>query len=192
MSFGNSAWFRYLFGWSLPPKMSLLKSSHNAETREASIRKQVYQDVALPAEKLEEAVRLVDETFGIFPLLCYPCKLYDVPGRMVRSGKGEDAAFLNLGVYGIPAEIEAGRPFKTVAAVRKLEAYIRSVRGFQHTYCDSFQTKEEFESMFDLRLHHELRARYGAEGAFVGIFEKTRPECDIWAWKKEEEGWTTN
>ena len=41
MPFGNSAWFRYLFGWALPPKMSLLKSSHTPETREASIRKQV-------------------------------------------------------------------------------------------------------------------------------------------------------
>ena len=41
MPFGNSPWFRYLFGWALPPKMSLLKSSHTPETREASIRKQV-------------------------------------------------------------------------------------------------------------------------------------------------------
>ena len=30
----------------------------------------------------------------------------------------------------------------------------------------------------------------GAEGAFVGVYEKTRPEMDVWAWKAEEEGWT--
>ena len=73
MPFGNEAWFRYPFGWMLPPKMTLLKASHNTETREASIRKQIYQDVAFPAAKLREAVDLSERLFGIFPLLCYPC-----------------------------------------------------------------------------------------------------------------------
>ena len=41
MPFGNEKWFRYLFGWTLPPKMSLLKASHTADTREAAVRKQV-------------------------------------------------------------------------------------------------------------------------------------------------------
>ena len=51
--YGNSAWFRWLLGWLLPPQMSFLKSSHTAETREASIRKQVYQDVCFPAAELD-------------------------------------------------------------------------------------------------------------------------------------------
>ena len=42
--YGNSLWFRLLLGWLLPPQMSFLKSSHTAETREASIRKQVSVD----------------------------------------------------------------------------------------------------------------------------------------------------
>lgn len=44
--YGNSLWFRLLLGWLLPPQMSFLKSSHTAETREASIRKQVSVDLS--------------------------------------------------------------------------------------------------------------------------------------------------
>ena len=53
----NQAWFRYLLGWLLPPQMSFLKSSHTESTREASVRKQCYQDVAFPARCFPEAVR---------------------------------------------------------------------------------------------------------------------------------------
>ena len=190
MPFGNDAWFRYPFGWTLPPKMSMLKASHNDETREASIRKQIYQDVAFPATKLSEAIDLSDRLFGIFPLLCYPCRMRDVEGRMVRSGTGSDVPCFNLGIYGVPQALRQGKAFKTVHAVRELEAWIRGVHGFQHTYCDSFQTKEEFEDMFDLKPNAALRKKYGAEGAFVGVYEKTRPEMDVWAWKAEEETWT--
>ena len=74
--------------------------------------------------------------------------------------------------------------------MRELEAWVRSVHGFQHTYCDSFQSKEEFEQMFDTAPNVRLRLEYGAEGAFVEVYEKTRPEVDVWAWQREEEAWT--
>ena len=54
--YGNRAWFRWSLGWLLPPQMSFLKSSHTTETREASIRKQCYQDVAFPAEELCQVI----------------------------------------------------------------------------------------------------------------------------------------
>ena len=40
-----------------------------------------------------------------------------------------------------------GKHFKTVTAVRGMEWLVRKLGGFQHTYCDSFQTKEEFMEM---------------------------------------------
>ena len=190
MPFGNSAWFRYLFGWALPPLMWLLKASHNAETREASVRKQIYQDVAFPAHRLGAALELNESLFGIYPLLCYPCLVRDVPGRMVRTHTGRDAPYFNLGIYGVPAPITRGRDdFKTIHAVRALEAWVREAHGFQHTYCDSFLTRDEFEEMFDLKPNAALRERYGAAGAFVGVYEKTRPEVDVWAWHAEEASW---
>ena len=43
--------------------------------------------------------------------------------------------------------------------------------------------------MFDLRPHAALRKEYGAEGAFVDVFEKTRPEMPVWEWLAEEAKW---
>ena len=42
---------------------------------------------------------------------------------------------------------------------------MRSVGGFQHTYCDSFQTEEEFEAMFN----HDLW-RCGGHAFFWSSF----------------------
>eukprot|EP00729_Bicosta_minor_P002583 gene2583-24079_t len=82
--FGNDAWFRWGFGWLLPPYMALLKGSHTDETREASARKQVYQDLGFPADRFEDVIKFCDDTFAIYPLLVYPCQIADVPGRMVK------------------------------------------------------------------------------------------------------------
>ena len=61
----------------------------------------------------------------------------DVDGRMVRTGTGRDELYFNLGIYGVPAPLRAGRAFRTVHAVRELEAWIRAQHGFQHTYAPS-------------------------------------------------------
>merc|ERR1712216_159351 len=85
-------------------------------------------------------------------------------------------------------------PYKTgnavypmLTKVRELEAWLREVGGFQHTYCDSFQTEEEFEEMFDHSLYNEMRIKYGAEDVFPRVYGKTRPEVDVWQWVAEEE-----
>ena len=119
-------WFRVLLGWLLPPQMSFLKASHTKETREASIRKQVYQDVCFPACKLKEVLSVSDRLFNIYPLMIYPCKIFQ-RGGMLRAnyGDGEEGAKvqmnLNLGIYGVPAESMTMPMFPTVTRVRKLE-----------------------------------------------------------------------
>lgn len=189
--YGNHWLFRLLLGWLLPPQMSFLKSHRNKETREASMRKQCYQDVAFPADKLGDAMKLSSKLFGIFPLMVYPCKVINEPGALLRvekSVKTPTSWFLNLGIYGIPPELSQNpdRLFPMVSRVRELEAWLRSVGGFQHTYCDSFQTEEEFEEMFDHTLYNKMRLQYAADGVFPKIFEKTRPEIDFQEWLEEE------
>ena len=34
---------------------------------------------------------------------------------------------------------------------------------------------------------HRLRGELGAEGRLCGVYEKTRPEMDVWSWLREEE-----
>ena len=54
-----------MLGWLLPPQMSFLKASHTPETREASIYKQVYQDISFPAAELDAGLTKSHELFDI-------------------------------------------------------------------------------------------------------------------------------
>lgn len=198
--YGNAWWFRFLLGWMLPPQVSFLKSSHTKETREASIRKQVYQDVAFPAELLDQALDLCHSLFEVYPLMCYPCKVKE-RGGMLRfptdntaspstsnRHQSKEAMFLNLGIYGIPKgqRESPDELFPMVTKVRQLEEWVRQSTGFQHTYCDSFQDEKEFEGMFDHTLYNRMRKVHGADGTFQRVFDKTRPEMDVNAWLQEE------
>ncbi|MGD8607831.1 MAG: FAD-binding oxidoreductase [Myxococcales bacterium] len=194
----NEAWFRYTMGWMLPPNTTFLKGTRPQSERENTIRKQVWQEFAFPADHFAEMVDHVDRELGIYPLLAYPCRVFD-HGGMVRlpanrgkpySGTTETETYLDLGIYGFPREIREGEErFPTVTKVRALERKARALGGFLHTYCDVFSTKEEFEEMFDHALWREMRAKYEAEGTFPTIYEKVKPEIDPLQFLAEEQGW---
>ena len=196
----NEPWFRYTMGWMLPPNMTFLKGTRPAAERENTIRKQVWQEYALPAEHFAELVERVHDELEIYPLLAYPCRVVD-HGGMVRapgnhgttySGAPETATFLDLGIYGIPERIRRGdERFDTVTRVRRLERWVRERGGFLHTYCDVFSTESEFEEMFDHTLWREMRARYDADGFFPTIYEKVKPETDPLQFLAEERAWGT-
>ena len=194
----NQAWFRYTIGWMLPPNMTFLKGTRPEAERENTIRKQVWQEFAFPAENFGELVERAHEELEIYPLLAYPCKVIDqggivrLPGNHGKpySGKPETAAFLDLGIYGIPQRIKDGdERFDTVTRVRRFEERVRDLGGFLHTYCDVFSTEAEFMEMFDHGLWREMRARYGAEGIVPTIYEKVKPETDPLQFLEEEQAW---
>ncbi|MCA9535995.1 MAG: FAD-binding oxidoreductase [Myxococcales bacterium] len=194
----NEAWFRHSLGWTLPPNMPLLKGSRPPEERARAMRRQVYQDFAFPAEHLRELLTHLDDTFQIYPLLVYPCRVVD-RGGMVRvpgqhgvpwDGRERHGLYLNLGIYGPPRAIREGDlRYPTVTKVRELEALVRARSGFLHTYVDVLSTEAEFEAMFDHTLWRQMRARYGADGVFPTVFEKIRPELDIAPFLAEEATW---
>jgi len=194
----NEAWFRYSMGWMLPPNMTFLKGTRPEAERENTIRKQVWQEFAFPAENFAEMVARAHEEFEIYPLLAYPCKVID-HGGIVRApgnhgkpygGKPETAAFLDLGIYGIPQRIQDGdQRFDTVTRVRRFEERVRQIGGFLHTYCDVFSTEEEFREMFDHSLWQEMRTKYEAVGAFPTIYDKVKPETDPLNFLAEERSW---
>ena len=195
--YGNHPVFRWLLGWMLPPQVSFLKASHTADTREASVRKQCYQDICFPASKFLDALNANDQLFNIYPLLVYPCKIFNRGGLLKVGGKdthqlGDGSVIqmnMNLGIYGIPPELENDvyPLFPMVGRVRQLEQWLRNNAGFQHTYCDSFQTRNEFHHMFDHSLYNKMRTKYECKGKFPTVYDKTRPEVDVFKWLKEEE-----
>ena len=199
LPFGNQPWFRNTMGFMTPPQTAFLKSMRRPQDRERSIREQVWQDTAFPAEDLQEMVNKSHDLFEIYPLLCYPCKVYDNGGfirlrgenneKRVYDGTSTFKMFLNFGVYGVPRAVREGKKFKTLHAVREFEGLIREKGGFQHTYCDSFMTEEEFKEMFDHELWEQMRKKYNCEGAFPTVYEKTRPEADFKPWLEEEASW---
>ena len=40
--------------------------------------------------------------------------------------------------------------------------------------------RAEFAESFDLTLYDACRAKYGAEGAYPHVYDKTAPEVDVW------------
>lgn len=183
----NAPWFRYLFGWLTPPKVEFLKSLRDARAREESIKGQVYQDLAFPAQSFDDIYHLIQHETSIFPLLVYPCQIINRGGFIQgNKGLGQRQLFMNLGVYGIPSALKQGKPFRTLHFVRKLEAAIRFVGGFQHSYCDVLQTVQEFREMFHHELADAVRERTGGAGVFPSVFDKIRPEVPVEKWLQEE------
>lgn len=186
----NHPLIRWPLGWMLPPKVTFLKAMRPAQTRVDAAKEQIYQDLAIPMDQLEDVLDLVDDRFGIYPLLVYPCLLRDRSGFIsVPDGRpaADDTAvteqfFLNLGIYGTPRAVAQGdRTYNVITETRALLAKVRAIGGFQHSYCDVFQTREEFYDMFDADLATRVRARIGSSG-LQDVYSKVRPEIPWEQW----------
>ncbi|KAL3285801.1 hypothetical protein HHI36_000324 [Cryptolaemus montrouzieri] len=186
--YGNNFLFRLFLGWLLPPKPAFLKFTTTPGIRAYTFTKQVFQDIVLPIRKLEEQIDLSEELFDTYPVLVYPCKIFN---RGANSGQikppkkdyiveGSDYALYNdLGVYGVPGYVKRKEKYNPVEAMRKMEKFTRDVGGFSFLYADIFMTREEFEEMFDLTLYETVRKKYRAEGAFPHLYDKVKPEIDV-------------
>ena len=56
--FGNHPVFRYLFGWTVPPKISLLKLTQGETTKKLYEKYQIIQDMLVPMKDLGDALKL--------------------------------------------------------------------------------------------------------------------------------------
>jgi delta24-sterol reductase len=188
---GNHPLFRFLFGWLYPPQVSFLKlPAFTAQLRHEMRTQRVYQDIVLPADSLEKAIDLGFDTFGISPILVYPSLVTDygeglrgtfptravernlIPKHRNKKDYPKSALFYDLGIYGIPQAIREGKPFDGVHLARKMENFTTEQGGAPFLYAQTFFTKEEFESTFDLTLYRLARKKWKAEGAFVDLFTK--------------------
>ncbi|PAA94059.1 hypothetical protein BOX15_Mlig017234g1 [Macrostomum lignano] len=188
--FGNHPVFRLFLGWLCPPKPAFLKFTTTPGIRAMTFSKQVFQDIVLPMTVLEESIDLSEKLFDTYPVLIYPCRIYDHgPSNrgQLRSPKSDQMCpganygmFYDLGVYGTPGPVRRKRGYyNPVESMRAMEAFIRKVGGYSFLYADIFLTEEEFNEMFDLEAYNRARKMYHAEGAFPRLYEKVRPEVDV-------------
>merc|ERR1712130_1070342 len=61
--FGNHPLFLFLLGWMLPPKPAFMKLTTTPAVRAMTFTKQVFQDIVLPINKLEEQINKSHELF---------------------------------------------------------------------------------------------------------------------------------
>ena len=75
--FGNHPLFLFFLGWMLPPKPAFMKLTTTPTVRAMTFTKQVFQDIVLPINKLEEQINTSHTLFDTYPILVYPCRIYD-------------------------------------------------------------------------------------------------------------------
>lgn len=186
--FGNNPLFRLVFGWLLPPKPAFLKFTTTPGIRAYTFTKQVFQDIVLPIDELERQIDTSEILFEAYPLLVYPCRIYDrgpASGQLRQPNKkyivpGTDYAMYNdLGIYGVPGQVKNKKPYDAVESMRAMEKFTRDVGGFSFLYADIFMTRLEFEEMFDLTLYEKVRVKYGAVNVFPHLYDKVKPEIDV-------------
>ncbi|XP_060533681.1 delta(24)-sterol reductase-like [Cylas formicarius] len=194
--FGNNMLFRLFFGWLLPPKPAFLKFTTTPGVRAFTFTRQVFQDIVLPIRKLEDQINESTKLFDLYPLLVYPCRIYDHgphSGQLKPPPKeylveGTNYSLYNdLGIYGVPGFVRKKEKYNPVANMRAMEKFTRDVGGFSFLYADIFMNRSEFEEMFDLALYESVRSKYAANGAFPDLYDKVKPEIDVFDIGREYE-----
>ncbi|KAJ3639800.1 hypothetical protein Zmor_003137 [Zophobas morio] len=165
--FGNNVVFRYLFGWVVPPKVSLLKLTQTDAIKKLYENNHVIQDMLVPIETLKTSIEKFHETMEIYPMWVCPFKLFANPG-MVHPAKNTAAVYVDIGVYGVPKATN----FSAIEATRKIEKFVIDANGFQMLYADTYMSREEFRRMFDHSLYDEMRTRLGCKEAFAEVYDK--------------------
>ncbi|XP_078657401.1 delta(24)-sterol reductase-like [Branchiostoma floridae x Branchiostoma belcheri] len=165
--FGNNPIFRFLCGWMVPPKVSLLKLTQGETVRQLYEKHHVIQDMLIPLDKMGEALRVFHKEIKLYPLWLCPMLLPSQPG-MVHPKGDQDEMYVDIGAYGEPKTMD----FDAGPTTRRLEEYVRSVNGFQMLYADCYMTREEFRQTFDHTLYDKMRAELSCEKAFPEVFDK--------------------
>ncbi|KAK2159843.1 hypothetical protein LSH36_145g06026 [Paralvinella palmiformis] len=166
--FGNNPIFRYLFGWMVPPKISLLKLTQGQTIKDMYEKYQIIQDMLIPLETLADSLNFFHQELNIYPLWLCPFKLFNNPGFIRLDGE-RDLMYVDIGAYGAPKQPS----YRCVETTRRLEKFVRDHHGFQMLYADSYMTRDEFRAMFDHSLYDKMRNELcDSKKAFPEIYDK--------------------
>lgn len=176
--FANQFWFRWLFGWMMPPKISFLKMTQGPRIKRYYDDKHVLQDALVPMSELEEMLAYFDDIFDAYPLWLCPMRLTRTrpPGAVSpRPAAGDSEMYVDVGVFLVPGPVARGEDYSALAATRKMEKFLLARGGYQALYAFSQLERGEFDAMFDRALYDRVRRDYGADGALMDVYDKVKP-----------------
>ncbi|KAK6242497.1 hypothetical protein QUC31_013802 [Theobroma cacao] len=186
LPFGDQWWFRFLLGWMMPPKVSLLKATQGEAIRNYYHDMHVIQDMLVPLYKVGDALEWVHQEMEIYPIWLCPHRLFKLPVKTMvypepgfehhrRQGDTPYAQmYTDVGVYYSPGPVLRGEVFDGAEAVRKLEKWLIENHSFQPQYAVSELNEKDFWRMFDAGLYEHVRRKYGAVGTFMSVYYKSK------------------
>ncbi|XP_023217183.1 delta(24)-sterol reductase-like [Centruroides sculpturatus] len=166
--FGNHFLFRWLLGWTLPIKISLLKLTEAELLHDLYEQNHVFQDMLVPLDTLHQSIKFFDETVKIYPLWICPALLAPNLGFVHPDGDSAKM-YVDIGVFGEPQV-----SYQAKTTTRKLEEYVRSIKGFQLLYAATYMNRDEFRRMFDHTLYDKVRKQLNCNEAFPEVYDKVR------------------
>ncbi|HLH32196.1 MAG TPA: FAD-binding oxidoreductase, partial [Terriglobia bacterium] len=173
--FGNRAWFRYLLGWMMPPKISFLRLTQGERIKRYYDQKHVIQDALVPIEYLQKTLETFDGIFEGYPTWLCPMRVFKKTPRGFMNPAPDaidSEMYVDVAVVSVPAAVLRGENYNALVGVAQMEKYLLEHRGYQGNYAVSLLTRNGFRRMFDLTLYDEVRRRYGAEGTFMDVYDK--------------------
>ncbi|KAK2635783.1 hypothetical protein Ddye_030575 [Dipteronia dyeriana] len=186
LPFGDQFWFRFLMGWLMPPKVSLLKATQGEAIRNYYHEMHVIQDMLVPLYKVGDGLEWVHREMEVYPIWLCPHRLYKLPYKTMvypepgfehhrRQGDTHYAQmFTDIGVYYSPGPVLRGEVFDGSDAVRKMEQWLIENHSYQPQYAVSELNEKSFWRMFDGELYEKCRRRYKAVGTFMSVYYKSK------------------
>lgn len=167
--FGNNIFFRILFGWMMPIKVSLLKLTQTSTIKRLYENNHIIQDMLVPIDTMKTCLTKFNSWINVYPIWLCPFNLPSNPGMLNFYGGGKtNRLYVDIGIYGVPKVDD----FNPVTTTRKIEDLVVECQGFQMLYADSYRTQEEFRKMFDHRLYDKVRERMNCDEAFPEVYDK--------------------
>jgi len=173
--FGNNILFRILLGWLIPPRVSFLKMTTTEKLHQLMVKTHMVEDFLVPIKKLEETLDMQHKLIGFYPLWLCPCRIFKTPKKgLINPISGDDDLFVDVGIYGPApaARTDGGKHFNYLACHYDTEKFVRDLGGFQALYAQTYQSREDFELMFDHELYREVRKRHNCEAVFPEVYDK--------------------
>lgn len=175
--FGNHPIFRWLLGWTMPPKHSMLHRLRNAFCPPHRIQNFILQDFIMPFKSVRRCVELCDKEFNLYPVWLCPTRHLKPKRCEHHTVHAEEDVLVDIGVYGfteVGVDQRGEKVFDRLGPQRRMERFTIENDGFVFLYAETALTKVEFARMFYTynTIYEEVRSKYNCQEAFPHVYDK--------------------